>query len=65
MPFDNVTINRVFELSEEYKAIFKEPNYDRILKELKNDETDWKRGSSNEVIFFPIIPPRLDSTLYR
>ena len=40
MPFDSVTINRVLKLSEEYKGIFREPNYDCILKELKNDETD-------------------------
>ena len=53
VPFDRSTINRFFGLqdedSEEYRALYRKPNYDRILKELTDGKLPWKRGASNEV----------------
>ena len=40
MPFDGSTINRLFRMndddSEEFKALYREPNYEKILEELTN-----------------------------
>ena len=47
MPFDCSTINRVFGLndedSEEFKALFREPYYEKILQELTDGKSPWLR----------------------
>ena len=50
MQFDESTINRVFGLtevdSEEFKALYKEPNYELILQELDNGSSPWTTNAN-------------------
>ena len=43
VPFDNLTINRFFEIQdkeiEEYRVLYREPNYDLILKKLTDGQS--------------------------
>ena len=59
VPFDSATINRAFELNDEggedYRKMFRAPNYDHILETLTNKQTPWRISSSNEAISFPRI----------
>ena len=53
VPFDSMTINTYFELededSKEYQALYREPNYDLILKKLIKGRSEWKKNTSNQV----------------
>ena len=57
MSFNESTINRFFGLndddSKEFKALYREPNYDNILEELTDGSAPWARNSTQEVMFFP------------
>ena len=59
MPFDCITINRVFgmndEDNEEVRALYREPNYEKILQELTNGKSPWSRTTKKEIMFFPRI----------
>ena len=57
MPFDEGTINRVFRLTEvdskEFRALYRDPNYDLILQELTKESVQWSRNANQEVMAFP------------
>ena len=54
MQFDESTINRVFGLmevdSEEFKALYKEPNYELILQEMANESSPCSTNSNQKVM---------------
>ena len=57
MSFDASTINEVFRLtdgdSEEFKTLYREPDYDKILQEVTDGSALWTRNANQEVISFP------------
>ena len=59
LPFDYNTINQVFGLndedSEEFKALYREPDYEKILQEFTDGKSPWSRTTKQEIMFFPRI----------
>ena len=57
MSFDASTINRVFGLtdadSEQFRALYWEPNYELNLEELINGSAPWTRNANQEVMSYP------------
>ena len=57
MPFDGSIINRLFGLTdvdrEEFKALYRELDYEKILEELIDGSASWTRNANQEVICFP------------
>ena len=53
MPFDSVTIKTYFELedeyNEEYRSLYRESDYDRILKILTKGKYEWTKSTTNQV----------------
>ena len=51
-------INRVFGLndedSEEFRALFREPDNEKILQELTDGKSPWSRKTKQEIKSFPI-----------
>ena len=56
MPFDANKINTLFGMtevdSEEFRTLYREPNYEVILQDLTNGSTPWIRNANQEVMSF-------------
>ena len=56
MPFNGSTINILFGLndddSKEFKALYREPNYENILEDLVGGSVAWTRNANQEVMSF-------------
>ena len=57
VPFDSFTINRVLGLLErkndEYRELFRSPNYAKILKRVAISNTNWKTKKDGELLDIP------------
>ena len=56
VPFDSGIINRVFGLNyednEEFRALYREPDYEKILQELTDGKSHWSRMTKKEIMSF-------------
>ena len=56
MPFNGSTNNRLFGLNDEdsleFRSLYREPDYEKILEELTNGSTPWTRNATQEVMSF-------------